>query len=75
MRQINHFIVGGASGSASLGHQIWNPSTVEVEAEVALGEAAVAGTTAVPAAPASAAFIARRRVLDGRSARSLMQAP
>ena len=41
MRQVDHFIVGGAGGSASRKHSIWNPSTGEVQAEVALGDAAV----------------------------------
>ena len=41
MRQVDHFIVGGAGGTASRKHQIWNPSTGEVQAEVALGDAAL----------------------------------
>ncbi len=41
MRQIDHFIVGGAGGPASRKHQIWNPSTGEVQAEVSLGDAAL----------------------------------
>ena len=41
MRQIDHFIVGVAAGSATRKHQVWNPSTGEVQAEVALGDAAV----------------------------------
>ncbi|MFN4114238.1 MAG: CoA-acylating methylmalonate-semialdehyde dehydrogenase [Sphingomonadaceae bacterium] len=41
MRQIDHFIVGGAGGAASRKHSIWNPSTGEVQAEVALGDAGV----------------------------------
>jgi malonate-semialdehyde dehydrogenase (acetylating) / methylmalonate-semialdehyde dehydrogenase len=42
MRQIDHFIAGGA-GSAGTGrtHKIWNPSTGEVQAEVPLGDAAL----------------------------------
>ena len=42
MRQIDHFIAGG-SGSAPGGrtHQVWNPSTGEVQAEVTLGDAAL----------------------------------
>ncbi len=42
MRQIDHFIAGGA-GSSGTGrtHQIWNPSTGEVQAEVPLGDAAL----------------------------------
>lgn len=39
MRQVDHFIVGGAGGSAARTHKIWNPSTGEVQAEVALGDA------------------------------------
>ena len=41
MRQVDHFIVGGAGGTAARKHQIWNPSTGEVQAEVALGDAAL----------------------------------
>ena len=41
MRQVDHFIVGGAGGSAGRTHQIWNPSTGEMQAEVALGDAAL----------------------------------
>lgn len=41
MRQIDHFIVGGAGGATGRKHQIWNPSTGEVQAEVALGDAAL----------------------------------
>ncbi len=42
MRQIDHFIAGG-TGSTTGGrtHQVWNPSTGEVQAEVALGDAAL----------------------------------
>lgn len=39
MRQIDHFIFGGAGGAATRKHQVWNPSTGEVQAEVALGDA------------------------------------
>jgi malonate-semialdehyde dehydrogenase (acetylating)/methylmalonate-semialdehyde dehydrogenase len=39
MRQVDHFIAGGAGGSAGRKHSIWNPSTGEVQAEVALGDA------------------------------------
>ena len=39
MRQVDHFIAGGAAGSATRTHKIWNPSTGEVQAEVALGDA------------------------------------
>ncbi len=42
MRQIDHFIAGGAgSGGTGRTHQVWNPSTGEVQAEVALGDAAL----------------------------------
>ena len=41
MRQIDHFIAGGAGAAASRKHSIWNPSTGEVQAEVALGDAGV----------------------------------
>ncbi|MEZ5680473.1 MAG: CoA-acylating methylmalonate-semialdehyde dehydrogenase [Erythrobacter sp.] len=41
MRQVDHFIAGGAGSSASRTHKIWNPSTGEVQAEVALGDAAL----------------------------------
>ena len=40
MRQIDHFIVGGPA-SSSRTHKVWNPSTGEVQAEVALGDAAL----------------------------------
>ena len=41
MRQVDHIIAGGAAGSATRTHQIWNPSTGEVQAEVPLGDAAL----------------------------------
>ena len=41
MRHIDHFIAGGASNPAGRKHQIWNPSTGEVQAEVTLGDAAL----------------------------------
>ena len=41
MRQVDHFIAGGAAGSANRTHKIWNPSTGEVQAEVSLGDAAL----------------------------------
>ncbi|MEA1618193.1 CoA-acylating methylmalonate-semialdehyde dehydrogenase [Erythrobacter sp. T5W1-R] len=44
MRQIDHFIVGdspASSNSSGRKHAIWNPSTGEVQAEVALGDAAL----------------------------------
>ena len=40
MRQIDHFIVGD-SPAPTRKHAIWNPSTGEVQAEVALGDAAL----------------------------------
>ena len=39
MRQVDHFIAGGAGSSATRTHKIWNPSTGEVQAEVVLGDA------------------------------------
>ena len=48
MRQIDHFISGydsagggGAAGNTGRTHKVWNPSTGEVQAEVALGDAAL----------------------------------
>ncbi|MGB5779926.1 CoA-acylating methylmalonate-semialdehyde dehydrogenase [Allopontixanthobacter sediminis] len=42
MRQIDHFIAGGAGFSgAGRTHKVWNPSTGEVQAEVPLGDAAL----------------------------------
>ncbi|MGQ7830121.1 CoA-acylating methylmalonate-semialdehyde dehydrogenase [Altererythrobacter sp. Z27] len=41
MRQIDHFIVGGAGAPSARKHQVWNPSTGEVQAEVVLGDAAL----------------------------------
>ena len=51
MRQIDHFIAGGSNGAGGSGsggssgsgrtHKVWNPSTGEVQAEVALGDAAL----------------------------------
>jgi malonate-semialdehyde dehydrogenase (acetylating)/methylmalonate-semialdehyde dehydrogenase len=41
MRQIDHFLVGGAGGPAARKHQVWNPSTGEVQAEVPLGDSAL----------------------------------
>ncbi|QFT78830.1 Methylmalonate-semialdehyde dehydrogenase [acylating] [Erythrobacter sp. THAF29] len=40
LRQIDHFIVGD-SPAPTRKHQVWNPSTGEVQAEVALGDAAL----------------------------------
>ena len=42
MRQIDHFISGGSGDtSGARKHQVWNPSTGEVQAEVVLGNAAL----------------------------------
>ncbi|ALE15467.1 Methylmalonate-semialdehyde dehydrogenase [Altererythrobacter epoxidivorans] len=42
MRQIDHFISGGSGDtSGARKHQVWNPSTGEVQAEVVLGDAAL----------------------------------
>ncbi|RGP42200.1 Malonate-semialdehyde dehydrogenase (acetylating) [Altererythrobacter insulae] len=41
MRQVDHFLAGGESVPSSRKHQIWNPSTGEVQAEVVLGDAAL----------------------------------
>ena len=45
MRQIDHVMVAGAGNDATGGsgrtHKVWNPSTGEVQAEVALGDAAL----------------------------------
>lgn len=40
LRQIDHFILG-ETPPATRKHQVWNPSTGEVQAEVALGDAAL----------------------------------
>ena len=40
MRQVDHFIVG-ESPTPTRKHQIWNPSTGEVQAEVVLGDASL----------------------------------
>ena len=40
MRQVDHFIAGD-SPAPTRKHKIWNPSTGEVQAEVALGDAAL----------------------------------
>ncbi|MEM6908581.1 MAG: CoA-acylating methylmalonate-semialdehyde dehydrogenase [Pseudomonadota bacterium] len=40
MRQIDHFMVGSPPSPARK-HQVWNPSTGEIQAEVALGDAAL----------------------------------
>ena len=42
MRQIDHYLATGvAAGEAARTHKVWNPSTGEVQAEVALGDAAL----------------------------------
>jgi malonate-semialdehyde dehydrogenase (acetylating) / methylmalonate-semialdehyde dehydrogenase len=41
MRTIDHFIAGGAGAPTGRTHQVWNPSTGEVQAEVPLGDAAL----------------------------------
>ncbi|MGX7896817.1 CoA-acylating methylmalonate-semialdehyde dehydrogenase [Tsuneonella sp. HG222] len=68
MRQIDHFIAGdqtGGTGSAGARtHKVWNPSTGEIQAEVALGDAALldrAVATARAVQPAWAATNPQRR--------------
>ena len=64
MRQIDHFIVGGSGGAAARKHQVWNPSIGEVQAEVALGDAALlqkAVDAAKAAQPAWAATNPQKR--------------
>ena len=43
MRIVDHFVAGGTGSGSGTGrtHEIWNPSTGEVQAEVALGGAAL----------------------------------
>ena len=63
MRQIDHFIVG-ESPTPTRKHQIWNPSTGEVQAEVALGDASLldqAVATAKQVQPGWAATNPQRR--------------
>jgi malonate-semialdehyde dehydrogenase (acetylating)/methylmalonate-semialdehyde dehydrogenase len=63
LRQIDHFIVGD-SPAPTRKHAIWNPSTGEVQAEVALGDAALlarAVETAKRVQPAWAATNPQRR--------------
>lgn len=63
MRQIDHFIVGD-SPAPTRKHQIWNPSTGEVQAEVVLGDAALlahAVETAKKVQPGWAATNPQRR--------------
>ena len=68
MRQIDHFIVGGAGGAADGASgrkgQVFDPNTGAVQAEVALGDAAVlerAVQAALAAQPAWAAVNPQRR--------------
>jgi len=64
MRQVDHFLVGGSGGSPARKHQIWNPSTGEVQAEVPLGDAALlekAIATAKEVQPAWAASNPQKR--------------
>ena len=64
MRQIDHFIVGGPAGASLRKHQVWNPSTGEVQAEVALGDAALLDrvvAAALAAQPAWGATNPQRR--------------
>ena len=63
MRQIDHFIVGGA-GSSARTHDIFNPNEGTVQAQVALGDAAQldkAVQAALAAQPAWAATNPQRR--------------
>ena len=63
MRQVDHFLVGSSPAPARK-HQIWNPSTGEVQAEVALGDAALlekAVATAKEVQPAWAAANPQKR--------------
>jgi malonate-semialdehyde dehydrogenase (acetylating)/methylmalonate-semialdehyde dehydrogenase len=41
MRQVHHFVSGRHGGGTARKHGIWNPSTGEMQAEVALGDAAL----------------------------------
>ncbi|RPF71791.1 CoA-acylating methylmalonate-semialdehyde dehydrogenase [Aurantiacibacter spongiae] len=41
MRTIDHVIAGGTGSQSARTHKVWNPSTGEVQAEVALGDAAL----------------------------------
>ena len=64
MRQVDHFLAGGESVPSSRKHQIWNPSTGEVQAEVVLGDAALldkAVATAKQVQPAWAATNPQKR--------------
>ena len=64
MRQIEHFIGGGHTAGGERKHQIWNPSTGEVQAEVILGTSAEldkAVSNALAVQPAWAATNPQRR--------------
>jgi malonate-semialdehyde dehydrogenase (acetylating)/methylmalonate-semialdehyde dehydrogenase len=64
MRQIDHFIVGGAAGSSARSHDIFNPNEGTVQAQVALGDAALldkAVAAALAAQPDWAATNPQRR--------------
>jgi len=64
MRQIDHVIAGGAGAAAARTHDVWDPNTGKVQAQVALGDAAVldrAVAAAQAAQPAWAATNPQRR--------------
>ena len=64
MRQIDHFIVGGGGGSSSRKGDVFDPNTGAVQAQVALGDAAVlerAVQAALAAQPQWAATNPQRR--------------
>jgi len=64
MRQIDHFIAGGAAGSAVRLHDIFDPNQGTVQAQVALGDAALLDKTvnaALAAQPEWAATNPQRR--------------
>ncbi|MBU1607089.1 MAG: aldehyde dehydrogenase family protein, partial [Alphaproteobacteria bacterium] len=66
MRTIDHVLAAGTTGSGSSArtHKIWNPSTGEIQAEVALGDAALldrAVTAAKQVQPGWAATNPQRR--------------
>ena len=65
MRQVDHFVVGGPGGPATRKHAIWNPSTGEVQAEVALGDAALLDRAVVSAATRLAIEPIHRRPAHG----------
>ena len=64
MRQIDHVIAGGAGAAATRTHDVWDPNTGKVQAQVALGGQAVldrAVAAAQAAQPAWAATNPQRR--------------